>query len=278
MPSDLLLTDAHAHLADDRLAHDLPGLLAECRHQDVGRILCNAAERRQWATVTELSRQPGVFGALGIHPLFIGQWDDQTPAALEQALLSAPPDAKLVAVGEVGLDAWDEPLRQTLPRQREALASQLQLAQRLGLAVACHNRKTWHDFFGVLKDLRLTHLRGLCHHFGGSREILRAVLDHGLCVSFCGPAAHPRALRLHEAIAYTPPEAILTETDCPDLPPPQAQSAQSRPWHVRHVLQTIADIHHLTLDQAAAIVRRNFEKTFVQEASDRLNLPPYPLC
>ena len=264
MPPDLLLTDAHAHLADDRLAQDLPGLLDECRRQDVGRILCNAAERRQWAAITELSRQRGVFGALGIHPLFIGQWDDKTPAALEQAFRTAPPDAKLVAVGEVGLDAWDEPLRQTLPLQREALAAQLLLAQRLGLAVACHNRKTWHDFFGVLNDLRLTHLRGLCHHFGGSREILRAVLEHGLCVSFCGPAAHPRALRLREAIAYTPLEAILTETDCPDLPPPQAQSAQSRPWHVRHVLQTIADIHHLTLGQAAAIVRQNFEKTFVR--------------
>lgn len=256
------LTDAHAHLTDERLTSSLPDILAECRERQVGRILCNAAQRHHWPEVIALSCRPTLYGALGIHPFHVGEATSEALARLEDAFRQAPGEAKLVAVGEIGLDAWDERGRATLAQQREAFAQQLLLAQRLGLAVICHNRKTWHDFFGVIKDLGLTSLRGCCHHFGASKEILRQVLDLGLSVSFCGPAAHPQATRLRQAIAYTPRQAMLTETDCPDLPPPQANSSQSRPWHVRHVLEAIADIHHLPLVEAAELVRDNFEKTF----------------
>ena len=95
-----------------------------------------------------------------------------------------------------------------------------------------------------------------------SPEVLEKVLSLGMMVSFCGPATHPNARRIHEAIRHAPVDSILTETDCPDLPPIQADSSESRPWHTRYVLETIASIKRLPEAELAQTIQNNFLKLF----------------
>ena len=252
------LIDAHAHLADERLASLRGQMARDCTEHNVTHVLVNAALPEEWPAVIDLSRQTPFYAALGLHPFFHDRWTSTLMNELRSALKNAPQDAKIAAIGEIGLDAWDG--RETLPAQRDVFTRQLQLALELGLPVAVHNRRTWSDFFEILKAHGIRSLRGYCHHFTGSPEVLEKVLSLGMMVSFCGPATHPNARRIHEAIRHAPLDAILTETDCPDLPPVQANSSESRPWHTRFVIETISQIKQLPESDLAPIIQANFIK------------------
>jgi len=218
-------------------------------------VLVNAAHPDDWSRVMQLSEEyPFCYAALGIHPLFLRGTDMSFLAELRQTL--AHPAVR--AVGEIGLDAWES--RENLAQQREYFAAQVQLAQEYNLPVAIHNRKTWDVFFEVLRELSITRLRGYCHAFSASVEIARQVLDCGLMLSFASPAAFPGASRAHEAIRYAPMEAILTETDCPDLPGPGAENGESRPWHVAETLGIIASIKKIQTAEAEQIIDGNFDQ------------------
>lgn len=247
------LYDAHAHLADPRLAHSLDQVLRNSADAGVHGILACAARLDEWPAITALSQRPGVLGALGLHPFFVPQCPPGLPARLRAELAAGP---GLVAVGEVGLDFWDG--RENAPAQIAALAGQLEVARDLDLPVILHNRRSWSDFFGLLRDLRRDALRGVCHCFNGSREVARTVLDHGLMVSFCGPLTYPNARRLRAAAAYVPLERILTETDCPDLPPEPCRGGLSLPWHVRYVVEAIAAAKGLSAPAVADQIERNY--------------------
>ena len=252
----LPLYDAHAHLADSRLQDSLPEILQDCRAHGVKGILANAAHLSEWTTIVTLGEQPDIHPAIGLHPFFIDEWTDDCPARLEQALLDTP----AATVGEIGLDAWSS--REALPKQKEILASQLLVAQKHHRFISLHNRRTWSDFFEVLKELRITELHGVCHHFTGSPEIARKLLDLGLYLSFCGPVTYPDARRIHAAAIFAPSDRILSETDCPDLPPLPCKGQLSRPWHVQYVVETLAELRHTTVPLLAEQIERNWHSLF----------------
>lgn len=254
--SPLPLCDIHAHLADERLAGTLGRILEQATAAGMTGILVNAARAREWPAVVELSDRPGVYGALGIHPFFPGDWTDTTAAGLESRLAEFP--RRLRAVGEIGLDFQHG--RDNAGRQLEIFSAQLECACRQRRPVIVHNRKSWGEFFAVLRNFEAAGVRGVCHHFTGSREIARQVLDRGFYLSFCGPLTYPNARRIKEAARYAPLERILTETDTPDLPPEAFRGQPSRPWHVRWILAEIARLKGLSLAEIAVAVARNFTR------------------
>jgi TatD DNase family protein len=266
MTAALPLYDVHAHLADARLAPVLPQLIADCAARGVKGILVNAARRDEWALVTALSAKHEIlYAALGVHPFFLDGWHDNSAAELRQVIASAPSGAKIIAIGEIGLDFLSH--RDSAERQREALAQQLSIAREHGLPVCLHNRKAWPEFFAMLKSLRITELRGYCHHFGASRQIARQALDLGLFLSFCGPVADPRQRRAREAAQYAPLDRVLSESDAPDLPAPQFRGQLSQPWQVRAVVQAIAEIKQCDAETVAQAIARNWQALFFGEKS-----------
>lgn len=252
----LPLYDAHAHLADSRLQDSIHEILQDCRAHGVKGILANAAHLNEWTAIIELAQQPDIHPALGLHPFFIDEWTTNCPIKLEQALADNPS----ASVGEIGLDAWST--RDDLPKQKEILAAQLLVAIKLQRFVSLHNRKTWSDFFELIKELHITELHGVCHHFTGSSEIARKLLDLGLYLSFCGPVTYPNAHHIHEAAVFAPSDRILTETDCPDLPPLPCKGQLSRPWHVQYVLETLAELRHVSVSLLAERTEENWNNLF----------------
>ena len=259
--TDFPLYDAHAHLADARLAPILPQLIAECAARGVKGILANAARRSEWAAVGALSaRHDIVYAALGMHPFFLADWNEHSAADLRQAISAAPPNTKIIAVGEIGLDFLSH--RASAAKQIGALAQQLLVAREFDLPVCLHNRQAWPDFFALLKDLRITDLRGYCHHFAASRDIARQALNHGLYLSFCGPVADPNSRRARDTALYAPMDRILSETDCPDLPAPQYRGELSQPWHVDSVVHAVASIKQTRPEYVAAAIAQNWQRLF----------------
>ena len=157
--------------------------------------------------------------ALGIHPMYV-QWAlHDALARLDQALTAHTDDPRLVAVGEIGLDYFvpeltEDPLRE---RQEHFFREQLKLARRHGLPVILHVRRSVDQ---VLKGLREIGVPGgIAHAFNGSRQQADLLLALGFKLGFGGALTHERATRLRALAAELPPEAIVMETDAPDIPP-----------------------------------------------------------
>ncbi len=253
------LYDIHAHLADARLSECITRIQTDCQEQMQG-VLVNAARVSEWPEVTRLAAQEKLYGALGCHPFFVADWQENSPAELRRAITAAPAASKIIAIGEIGLDFWEG--RGAAAKQQTAFSEQLLLAQSLSLPVILHNRKAWPDFFALLKDLRITRLHGVCHHFNASREIARQALERGLFLSFCGPLTYPNAHNLHDLARYVPLEQLLVETDCPDLPPQSKRGGLSLPTDVEEIIVFLAQLRGITTDKITAQLAKNWQRLF----------------
>ena len=123
------LCDAHAHLADERIFPTRETLLDECRAHGVVQILANAAQADEWERIIELTEQPGVLGAFGIHPFWPEQWTPDAERALLAFLRDDSLRGRIVAIGEIGLDFWDG--RDNAAAQIEAMANLRRTVDRL---------------------------------------------------------------------------------------------------------------------------------------------------
>lgn len=214
--------DTHAHLdapefgADHGLALSARALALE---RGVGLCVIPAVMRRNLDTVRLLAHRLGDAYALGIHPLYVPQAQDDDLDALDNALAAHAGDPRLVAVGEIGLDFFVPALCEPAMRERQErfYRAQLKLARKHRLPVILHVRRS--------ADLLLKHLRelptggGIAHAFNGSPEQAQVFLEHGFALGFGGATTFESSRRLRALAVDLPLSALVLETDAPDIPP-----------------------------------------------------------
>jgi TatD DNase family protein len=220
-----------------------------------------------FAAVRELAHAQGDAYALGIHPLRTGEAHEDHLAALDAELAARHGDPRLVAVGEIGLDYFVEGLDSD--RQQHFFHTQLQLARKHGLPVLLHVRRSVDQ---VLKHLRQTAggrpWQGIAHAFNGSAQQAEACTGQGLKLGFGGAVTFERALQLRRLAATLPLEAIVMETDAPDIQPhwlyrTQAQRAageaqgRNEPAELSRIAQVVAGLRGMAIDALAEATTRN---------------------
>ena len=174
-----------------------------------------AVELANLQAVRAMAHRHGDSYALGIHPLYTPQARDGDLQALERMLEQCLPDPRLVAVGEIGLDFFVPGL--DAARQERFYRAQLQLARRFDLPVILHVRRSADR---LLKGLRELPVRGgIAHAFNGSLQQARAFIAMGFKLGFGGAVTYERALQLRRLAAELPLDALVLETDAPDIPP-----------------------------------------------------------
>ena len=207
--------DTHCHLDAPEFAPDVDAVRAQARAAGVAHCVIPAVERAQWDAVRQLAQRHGDSYALGIHPLYTPQAADEDLEALAAALARHQADPRLVAVGEIGLDGFVPGLDPA--RQWRFYRAQLQLAQRFGLPVILHVRRSADR---LLKGLREVPVRGgIAHAFNGSVQQAQAFIALGFKLGFGGAVTYERALQLRRLAQALPEDAIAMETDAPDIPP-----------------------------------------------------------
>lgn len=219
--------DTHCHLDAPEFGTDHAlGLQAreQARALGVGLCVYPAVHAADFASVRELAHRTGDAYALGIHPLFVPRAGPEDLQALAAALERHAGDPRLVAVGEIGLDFFLPELCTPGMRERQwqCYREQLRLAQCHGLPVILHVRRSadW-----LLKGLREAAARGrpvaggIAHAFNGSVQQAQAFQSLGFRLGFGGAATFDAARQLRQLFSTLPPEALLLETDAPDIPP-----------------------------------------------------------
>jgi TatD DNase family protein len=207
--------DSHCHLDAPEFDADRDAVAARAAAAGVGALVLPAVEAANFDAVRTLAHRHGGAYALGIHPLYVDRADDGDLARLRQALAAHRADPRLVAVGEIGLDHFVAGLDRD--RQERFYAAQLALAREFDLPVILHVRRSADQ---LLKHLRRAGLRGgIAHAFNGSAQQAAAFIDLGFKLGFGGTLTFERALQIRRHAAELPLEAIVLETDAPDIPP-----------------------------------------------------------
>lgn len=212
--------DTHCHLDAPEFDADRAAVRARARAAGVALCVLPAVEVANFGAVRTLAQQFGDAYALGIHPMYVERAGEDALARLDHALATHRDDPRLVAVGEIGLDYFVPALATpgaARERQEHFFHEQLKLARKHGLPVLLHVRRSVD---AVLQQLRRIGVAGgIAHAFNGSRQQAEQFGALGFRLGFGGALTYERATRLHELAARLPAQAIVMETDAPDMPP-----------------------------------------------------------
>ena len=207
--------DTHCHLDAADFDADRDAVVAAARTAGVATIVLPAVDAGNFDRVRELAHRHRLAYALGIHPMCTGTAGDADLAALRAKLEAHRDDPRLVAIGEIGLDHFVAGLDHE--HQAGIFAAQLRLAREFDLPVLLHVRRAVDS---VLKQLRMRPVRGgIAHAFNGSEQQAEAFVELGFKLGFGGALTFERALRIRRVAVALPLEAIVMETDAPDIAP-----------------------------------------------------------
>ena len=250
-----MLIDTHCHLDAAEFSADRDALVAAARAAGVGAIVVPAVAAANFVDVRDCCRRyPACYPAYGIHPLYVDRATDADLATLRDWLAAgARSDRPPLAVGEVGLDYYHA--GHDVARQQYFLAEQLKIARDFDLPVLLHVRRAVD---AVLKILRRIGVRGgIAHAFNGSRQQADAFMQLGFKLGFGGAMTHPGSTRIRALAASLPSEAIVLETDAPDIPPCWLAGGRNAPGELAAIAGVLGELRALPAADVAAMSGAN---------------------
>ncbi|SEN49505.1 TatD DNase family protein [Pseudomonas sp. ok272] len=249
------LIDSHTHLDFADFDADRPALLQQSRALGVQRMVVLGVYQRHWQRVWDLVQSdPDLHAAFGLHPVYL---DEHRPADLSELgdwLSRLAGHRQLCAVGEIGLDFFLEHLDRE--RQQALFEAQLQLAADFHLPALVHVRRSHAAVIATLKRFKLPRA-GIIHAFAGSREEAREYIKLGFKLGLGGAPTWPQALRLHKVIAGLPLDAVVLETDSPDMAPAMYPNQRNSPLHLPAICAALAQRMNISAEQLANASTRN---------------------
>ncbi|MDR2925741.1 MAG: TatD family hydrolase [Azoarcus sp.] len=251
-----MLIDTHLHLDAADFDPDRAAALARAREAGVNEFVVPAVCRERFSRVLALAETtPGVFPALGIHPLYVGRAGESDLATLDELLAQG----RAVAVGEIGLDYYVEGY--DAARQQAFFAAQLKLARRYGLPAILHIRRAQDAVLAALRQIRPK--GGIAHAFNGSFQQADAFIKLGFKLGFGGAVTFSGSRRLRRLAAELPLDAIVLETDAPDMPPVWARGERNMPENLLRVAQTLAGLRGIPFEELAEATSHNARAVLV---------------
>ena len=247
------LIDTHAHLDDEKFAHDRAAVVERALAAGVVKIITMGDSLDSSARSVALAeRFEPVYAAVGIHP------EEAQPmtAATDDRLAAWAAQEKVVAIGEIGLDYYWEKDEEKRALQRAIFVRQLDLARQLKLPVCIHDREAHGDMMKILKA-EGKGLRGVLHCYSGSWEMATELLKGDWYFGVDGPLTYKNAAKLPEIVQRLPAERILIETDSPYLSPMPFRGKRNEPAHVLYIAKKAAELRGESLEAFARATREN---------------------
>ncbi|MGG2395810.1 TatD family hydrolase [Pseudomonas sp. SH1-B] len=254
------LIDTHTHLDFPDFDADRDALLARSQALGVQRIVVLGVYQANWQRLWQLvESQQGLYAAFGLHPVYLDEHRPEHLGELRDWLSRTAGHPKLCAIGEFGLDYYLEQLDRE--QQQALFEAQLKLAAEFELPVLLHVRRAHAATIATLKRFRLAR-GGIIHAFAGSAEEAREYIKLGFRLGLGGAATWPQANRLRKVVAGLPLEAIVLETDAPDMAPAMHPNQRNSPEYLVDICSELAALRGISPDELAAASSRNAEELF----------------
>lgn len=245
--------DTHCHLDAHEFGTESLGVAARAAGQGVGMIVIPAVERGNFDVVKGLADgAPNACYALGIHPIFVPQASDEDLAALRALVEASIGDPRLVAIGEIGLDYFIPMLCEPAMRDKQErfLREQLRIARDFDLPVLTHVRRSQDQVLKHLRQIRPN--GGIAHAFNGSFQQAQNFIDLGFHLGFGGAMTFTRALQIRRLAAELPLDAIVLETDAPDIAPSWVHPGRNSPEELPAIGRALAGLREISADDVQA--------------------------
>ncbi|CAM8653948.1 TatD Mg-dependent DNase [Oxalobacteraceae bacterium] len=253
-----MLVDSHCHLDAAEFGDAASQLAQHAAEHDVRWIVVPAVDATNFARVAQLaSTLPNCVYALGIHPLYVPQAEESHLKQLREAVALALTDERFVGIGEIGLDFFVPELTTDAMREKQIYfyVEQLKIAREFSLPVILHVRRS--------QDMLLKHLRrisvvgGIAHAFNGSVQQAEAFISLGFVLGFGGAMTFTRALQIRRLATMLPLDAIVLETDAPDISPAWLHPGVNTPAQLPRIAAVLAELRGQPLAEIAAQTSNN---------------------
>ncbi|MGD0091981.1 MAG: TatD family hydrolase [Planctomycetota bacterium] len=273
------MIDSHCHLSFPDYNSDLDAVLQRAAEVGVTDFITVGTGPEDWKRCLDLAAgRPAVRVALGLHPNEAGIF---TPALAEQLMRLAEREARVVAIGETGLDWY----RKQCPREKqlESLRTHLRLAAALRKPFILHCREAEREMFDELAAFQSqsgARLRGVWHCFtstavvprtagapagGGAGAAMQAAeraVELGLYFGLNGVVTYPKTEALRAVVAKLPGDRLLLETDCPFLPPQGWRGQRNEPAYLTKVAAVVAEIRKMCPEELCRVTAENTRALF----------------
>lgn len=262
------MVDVHCHLNFHAFEKDYDKVIKSAFEAGVTKIINVGTKIDSSEKAVELANNyENLYAIVGIHP----HHADKIEGDWIQKLETLAKNAKVVAIGEVGMDFFRYKSNAIVdPKiQKEVFVKQIELAHKLKLPLQIHNRHAGKEIIEILKSKKsaLQTPPGMFHCFAGSIELLKSALDLGLYIGFDGNITYKglapgEAVELSELAKYTPLDRIVTETDSPFLTPEPHRGSRNKPEYVIITGRFIASLKGISFEELQAKTTENAHTVF----------------
>lgn len=255
------LFDSHCHFDFERFDVERERTWSRCRALGVRQLMLPGTEPAQWARAQRLSQTlEGVYFSAGLHPWWLERpreplWERQLARWLQQP--------GCLALGECGLDKLIET---PMAEQEALLECQLLIAQQCLRPVILHCVKAHNELIRLLKQTPLE-CGGVVHAFSGSPQIAETYWELGFHLGIGGTITYERARKTRRAVQALPLEALVLETDAPDMPLAGRQGEPNSPEYLPEVARVLSELRAEPLEQVARQTTHNARQLFGLESA-----------
>lgn len=234
--------DSHAHLVSESLYDNFDEYVQNAIDNNITtiNIICGNLDEVKKA-LAKVENNPMFHLSIGVHPTSV---QDVSTDEMEEMMtyLNHP---QVIAVGEVGIDYyWDDSTKEL---QHQRLIEQIRIANEADLPIIVHlrnnpdNSDAVDDLIHILQKHEVNK-RGVIHCYTDTVENAKVFLDMGYYLGFGGIMTFKNGGNVRDALAVTPINRILSETDSPYLAPVPKRGKMNQPAYVMYVGKALNDV------------------------------------
>ncbi len=251
------LVDTHTHLYLKEFSNDIEVVIERAKKEGVTKFFLPAIDSGETAAMLDLENKfPGeCFPMAGLHPCSVKENYKEELAFVEK-LLS---ERKFAAIGEAGLDFyWDKSF---IKEQYESLRAQAEWSIVYDLPLVLHTRDAMQETIDVIKEYDGKGLTGIFHCFSGTLQNAKDIIAQNFYLGIGGVVTYKNS-GLAGIIKDIDLNYIVLETDAPYLTPVPFRGKRNESSYLKYIVQKIADIKNITVQQVAEQTTVNAEKIF----------------
>ena len=199
-----------------------------------------------------------IYASLGIHPCNV---TEQPKITAEEIIRICADNPKIIGIGETGLDYYHD--KSAINLQKISFVEHIKASQENDLPIIIHSRDADLDMIEILEsEQKNKNFSALLHCFSSSEDLAKKALDLGIYISISGIVTFKNATQLQEIVKYLPLESLLVETDSPYLAPVPFRGKTNQPAFTKHVVEFIAELKGLSIEEVTHQTTENFFKIF----------------
>ena len=252
-------TDTHAHIHDDEYGRSVDEFISLAYDKNVKRIITIGIDYNDSVKALKTAEQyDNIHAACGMHPEYADKYIREKDYEQFYRLAS---NKKVVAVGETGLDFYYEE-NPDEKYQNILFEDMADIAGRLDKPLVIHSRNAAEKTIKILDKVLKKHsnLKGIFHCFDGNMGVVDWIKDKNFYISYAGNLTFKSAENLRQALAVTPIDRLLIETDSPYLAPVPVRGKKNMPANVSYTGEYVAEFLNMPYNILMEQLESNLQK------------------